>query len=368
MAAEPVFAQSFGQQPFGPQVFSQPALAHRIDLPGDAPVALVSDEWGGSAATFRGGAYQLDIRVSLSLRNASRRRIRGVTLTVNAQEGAPGGKGSISVPSLDAAPGETFTVRGDLRLLRPVTAGSSPLVEVSLDGILFDDLSFYGPDKLHSRRTMMVWELEARRDRQYFKTVFEQSGRDGLQRELLASLSRESDRPQYSVQSLRARTTNVEPEREVKFAMLDLPAAPLEPMDGLAYVATNEARSPKLVIRNRSGRPVRYFELGWIVRDQQGRQFYAASVPSETRLPPRSSVQILPEAALRFDPRTAVDGMTVYISNVEFADGAIWIPSREELDDPTLRRVLAPSPEEQRLLQIYRRRGVNAVLEELKKF
>ena len=46
-------------------------------------------------------------------------------------------------------------VRGDLHLLRPIGAGASPLVEVSLDGVLFDDLNFYGPDKLHSRRTLM---------------------------------------------------------------------------------------------------------------------------------------------------------------------------------------------------------------------
>jgi hypothetical protein len=30
--------------------------------------------------------------------------------------------------------------------------------------------------------------------------------------------------------------------------------------------------------------------------------------------------------------------------------------------------VVAPSPEEQRLVQIYRKRGLNAVIEELKKF
>ena len=162
-----LFATSAGAQGFGPPS-AQPALAHRIDLPGDAPVALVADEWGGSGAAIRGSAYQLDVRVSLSLRNASQRRIRGITLTVTAQEAAPGGKGSISIPSLDVGPGETFPVRGDLHLLRPIGAGSGPMVEVSLDGLLFDDLTFYGPDNLHSRRSMLVWELEARRDRQYF--------------------------------------------------------------------------------------------------------------------------------------------------------------------------------------------------------
>src|ERR1019366_8936028 len=87
---------------FGPpQNAAQQNLAHKIDFPHDAPVSLAGDEWGGSAATVRGGAYAIDVRVALSLRNASQRRIRGITLTVLAQEATPGGKGSISVPSLD---------------------------------------------------------------------------------------------------------------------------------------------------------------------------------------------------------------------------------------------------------------------------
>jgi hypothetical protein len=60
--------------------------------------------------------------------------------------------------------------------------------------------------------------------------------------------------------------------------------------------------------------------------------------------------------------------MTGYISSVEFTDGGLWIPSHAELDEPILRHVVAPSPEEQRLVQIYRKRGVAAVVDELKKF
>ena len=78
-------AQIFGPQG-GQQISQQPSISHRIDLPGDSPVALVSDEWGGSAATVRGGAYQIDVRLALSLRNTGQRRIRGITLTVVSQE------------------------------------------------------------------------------------------------------------------------------------------------------------------------------------------------------------------------------------------------------------------------------------------
>ena len=65
----------------------------------------------------RGGAYFLDVHAVLSLRNTSQKRIRGVTLAVLAQEMATGGKGSVSVPSLDVAPGEAFPLRIDLPLL-----------------------------------------------------------------------------------------------------------------------------------------------------------------------------------------------------------------------------------------------------------
>jgi hypothetical protein len=361
------FAQFGGQ--FGPQLGQTQNLAHRIDLPRDSPVSLVGDEWGGSASVVRGGAYAIDVRMSVTLRNNSaHRRIRGITLAVLAQEAAPGGKGSISVPSLDVAPGETFSVRGDLHLMRPISDGSGPLVEVTLDGILFEDLTFYGPDHLRSRRTMLVWELENNRDRQYLKAVLEQKGQDGLRQEMLASLEREAARPQFGVQVVHGRASNTETERELPVAFLNVPESPLEPMSGSARVAGNEALAPKLVVHNRSPRAIRYFEIGWVMKDPRGREFLAASMPSEKNLPPRSSSQILEDAALRFDSRTTVQSMTGFISTVEFTDGTFWIPSRAALSDPLLRSAVAPSPEEQRLVQIYRKHGLNAVIDELKKF
>ncbi len=343
-------------------------LSRKIELPPDSPVTLVSADWGESSATARGGAFLLDVHAGLSLRNSSQRRIRGVTLAVLAQEVTPGGKGSVSVPSLDVAPGDTFPLRIDLPLLRPLGAGTGPLVEVKLDGVLFDDLSFYGPDKLHSQRTMTVWELEARRDRQYFKKLLEQAGQEGLKQEMLASLGRQDDRQQPGVQMVRGRTTNTEPEREVRFAFVQFPEAPIESQDGLARVAGNEARAPRIDVRNRSDRAIRYLEIGWIVKDQQGREFLAASMPADLNLAPGRSSQVVQDAALRFSQRTVIQSMTGFVSHAEFADGSYWIPSRAALADAKLRGVIAPSPEEQRLAQIYRKKGLGALVEELKKF
>ncbi|MGH7246701.1 MAG: hypothetical protein ACREH9_01220, partial [Pseudomonadota bacterium] len=109
----PASAQTLGLQ-----------VVPRIDLPKDSPVALISADWSGSTASARGGAMVVDLHAALSFRNSSARNIRGITLTVVAQEVTPGGKGSLSIPCLDVSPGDAFPVRLDMRLLRPLQAGT----------------------------------------------------------------------------------------------------------------------------------------------------------------------------------------------------------------------------------------------------
>ena len=342
-------------------------VGRKIDFPSDSPVTAVSSDWSETRATPRGGAYELDVHAVLSLRNSSQRRIHGVTLAVLAQEVTPGGKGTVSVPSLDVAPGEAFPLRIDLTLFGPLGAGG-PMVEVKLDGVLFDDLTFYGSDRLNSRRRMTVWELEARRDRKYFKTLLETAGADGLQKEILSAIELQRDRPSAGVQMVRGRSTNNDSERELKFAFLHMPDAPVDPTTGSARIAGNEARAPQINIQNRSDRVVKHFEMGWIVKDQQGREFLAASIPSDVNLAPGNSSQVTQDTALRFSERTLIDSMTGFVSSAEYADGSYWIPTRAELNDPKLRSLIAPSPEEQRLLQIYHKKGMNGLIVELKKF
>ena len=88
-----------------------PPGAYRVDLPPDAPVALVSADWGASRATPRGGAMLLELHSTLQLKNSGARRIRGVSLLVTAQDATPGGRASVTVPSLDIDAGESFPVR-----------------------------------------------------------------------------------------------------------------------------------------------------------------------------------------------------------------------------------------------------------------
>jgi hypothetical protein len=271
------------------------------------------------------------------------------------------------VPTLDAGPGETFSVHIGTRLVRPLTAGN-PVVEVTLDGVLFDDLSFYGPDVLHSQRTMIRWELEAQRDRKYFKTLLATSGAEGLRKEMLSSLARQGDSSQRGVQMVRGRATNLDTERESQFAFLDIPESPVEASGGVARIGASLAGAPRFEVRNRSNRSVRHLEVAWIVKDQQGREFLAASMPADMALVPNQTGQVAQDAALRFDRPISIDSMSGFVSSVEFADGSQWIPSRGALDQARLRQLINPSPEEQRLSQIYTRKGIQALIEELKKF
>ncbi len=352
---------------------SQPAL--KIDFAHDSPLTLLQADWGESRTDPRGGAMVLDLHTSLMLRNSGVRPIRGVTLLVATQEFTPGGKGSVTVPSLDVRPGEAFPIRIDLRLLRPLLAGHGPLAQVSIDGVLFDDLSFYGPNGLNSRRSMTAWELEARRDRRYLKTLLEAKGQDALRQEMLDTLDRLASAGTLDVQMLRrGRATAVAAaERDVEFAFLRLPDAPIEPLAGMARVAGSEARSPRIRVVNRSQRPVRYFEIGWIIKDGTGHEYLAGSVPaseSGLALAPGARGEVVQDAALRFSHGSkpiAIDALTGFVSQVEFSDGAIWIPSRAALSTGRLRSVLAPSPEEQRLADMYRRKGLAALVHELKR-
>jgi hypothetical protein len=60
--------------------------------------------------------------------------------------------------------------------------------------------------------------------------------------------------------------------------------------------------------------------------------------------------------------------MTGFVSQVEFTDGKVWVPNRQNLDSPAMRRALPPSDEEVRLSNVYLKKGIDGLIEELKKF
>jgi hypothetical protein len=357
------------------QPLSQSSIA--INLPTDAPVTLVSSESGESRASARGGAMLLDLHMSLKLRNNNAHRIHGVTMIVSAQEVTPGGKASWA-SWLDVGVGEVFPLQVDIRLLRPLQPQNGPLVQVGLDGILFNDASFYGPNHLDSRRTMMVWEAEAQRDRQQFRSILSRFGQEGLQRFTLDSINRQTARPRLDVQVSRGgRATSAAAggaERQAQFAFLQFPDSPVQPLDGSVRISGNQAKAPHIEVRNRSSKAIRYFEIGWLVKDNQGKEVWAASVPAsggDLNLKPGQTGRAQQDTALRFfkgqgEP-VAIQGTTGFVSQVEYTDGTIWVPDRTSLENAQLLTVLAPSLEEQRLTDLYHKKGLRALIEDLKK-
>jgi hypothetical protein len=352
-----------------------------INLPADSPVALLGISTDASRTTARGPALLLDLNLSLTLRNISANRIHGVTLRVVSQEVALGGVGSVFQPGLNIGPGEAFPVHIATKLMRPAQMAGGPLVQVNLDGVLFQDLSFYGPDRMHSRRIMTASEMESERDRAALKRLLAQGGNPALKDAILKILARQDSVPQLEGRIVRGHAvTNaalaaVTPERQEQFALLQFPDSPIELLRGSASIAGSEARSPAIEVRNLSRRAVKYVELGWVLTDPAGRAYMAGSLPSNGpafSLPAGGATEVRQENTLSFVANGqpfSIRKVTGFVNQVEFADGQVWVPSRQNLDDnPLLQQALAPSVEEERLAHLYVTKGLAALVEELKKY
>jgi hypothetical protein len=218
--------------------------------------------------------------------------------------------------------------------------------------------------------------MQAERDRGYLKKVLAQGGPEDLRRAMLDSLARESARPQLNVAVLRGPAVTsaaLAPERVAQFAMLEFPDSPVQPLEGWARIAGNEARAPRIQVLNRSHQAVKYVELGWLIRDPQGRQYLAASVPANDPLflPAGKTASVQQDTALRLTrngQQVNIRDASAFVSKVQFADGKLWVPSRQDLEKASLLTVLPPSAEEQRLSSIYLNKGLNGLIEELRRF
>ncbi len=350
-----------------------PSTAIRISLSKDSPVTLLGLDPRDSRFTARGGAIMVDLDALLTLRNTGLRGIHGITLRVVSQEVAMGGRASVCIPRLNVAPGETFPVHIVQHLVRPSAFAGGPMVEVSLDGVLFQDLSFWGPDQLHSRRDMIAWEMEAQRDREYFKRILARSGRTGLQQAILREMDRpQLDRPMMLRTPAATSTALASGERSERFAFVEFPNSPVEPVDGTAMVMGNQVRAPHIEVRNRGSVAVRHVEIGWLVKDPSGRQYLAAAVPSsqpDLQLAAGGTASFAQDSSMKLSRNgqpLEIRGMVGFVSQVEFTDGKVWVPSRQNLDETALRNVLPPSAEVLRLTELYRK-GLDVLIGELGK-
>jgi hypothetical protein len=353
-----------------------PSESFKFNLPDDSPLSILSSNYENSHAAARGGALVIDLHMSVTLRNQDHRRVRGLTMLIAAQEGAPGGRASQTLTPLDVGPNESFPVRIDVSLIRPLQSSGGPLVQVSLDGVLFDNLSFYGPDRLHSKRSLTAWEMENRRDRKYLKQILAAKGPEGVQSEMIDSINRQSASRGIDVQVTRGARVTAQaattPDVHAQFSFLQIPDSPVQHVEGWAEISGNEARDARIQVRNNSRSTVRYVELGWLLKDEDSREFLAGSVPAfddALYLPANQQGRLFQDASLKFSKGANrplnIKSMRAYVSQVEFGDGKVWVPSREALVQSRLLEIVPPSPEEQRLAGLYLKKGAEAVIQDL---
>jgi len=356
-----------------------PDNAIYVNLPKGAPVQSMGVDKRDSRLSTRGSAILVDLDALVTLHNISSNRIHGMTLRVVAQETAIGGRAWMSIPALNIGPGDYFPVHIVQKLVRPgaMGVGAGPLVEVTVDGVVFQDLSFYGPDQLHMRRDLVAWEMEAQRDRNYFKQILARGGPRGLQAAVLTEMQRMQDRPQLDRPQIHRGpmvTSAAAPiaERNQKLQFVAFNDAPVEVVSGSAQVAGAEVGAPHIEVRNRGALPVKFVEIGWLIEDQSGQSYLAATVPStqdDLGLGAGKTVAFSQDTSMKLSRNGQplnIRGMRGYVSRVEFADHKVWVPSRQNLDDPALRNVLPPSPEVVRLVEIYRT-GLDKLVAELNK-
>ncbi len=180
---------------------------------------------------------------------------------------------------------------------------------------------------------------------------------------------------QLGLELLRDPRTIARREQAVSVGAVAFASSPVQPMGGGAHVFGNEVRAPHVELKNLSQKTVRSLDMGWIVRDERGRDFVAGSVPAAMQLGPVQTGTMTESGTLRFSRPTGqpmmIDALMAFVNDVEFADGKLWIPSRSDIDeatsDPVLRRALLTSPEQQKLAEIYRRKGITGLSDELKK-
>ncbi len=358
--------------------YNDPNRVVAVAVPAEVPLAIVSTDFKDSEIRPRGGTLVIGLDGEVRLRNTGAGRIRGITVAVSAAESALGGRAVFAASSLNVPPSKTFPLNLNMRLLRPLPSPAGAVVRATVDGVLYDNLVFTGPNRLDSKRKMTVRELEARRDREHFRTIFESEGRDGIVQAMQSSLRRQAERPTLSARlagrSGAAIAAAGKPHK-LELAMVGSAGAPLLLDRGSALVTGAYSEAPAFRLINRADRPLRSFELGWVIQDAGGTRYSAGSVPMDAAQSIAAGVVFSSSAKQQFAFRSArhgpgptIEGMSVYVRHAQFSDGRIWIPSRSDLEAASLLDVVPVSAEEQRLTGLYRERGPDAVTEELRKF
>ncbi len=327
---------------------------------------MVSSETG-PAAGGQNLSFNPDVHTRFSLRNVGTKPIAGLSFRILSSGGGSEGQAALILPSLQAAPGAVFPVRVDLQLPHRYSVRTqSPGVRILLDAVLWNDLSFYGPDLLHSRRRLLSFEFEARRENEYLRNLVGAGRLSEVREELNFGLP--EDQPQLTME-LTPLQVPMDRGKAITINTVSFGQAPLQLVGGGALLTDTALIGPHVLLRNSSDRRIRSVEVGFILRDERGHESRVSTLPAELALEP-GQTRVLQQRANLLLSRTkgqpiVIRSLAAFVADVEFEDGSMWIPSRPDIERATdsvvLRRVLSECPETERMAGVFRRAGIKGV-------
>jgi hypothetical protein len=312
------------------------------------------------------------VNLLLILKNTAATTIAGWTFRVDTENSAAP-HASISMPGLELRSGAIAQVPLNLELTRAPGGGrnAGTSLTISLDGVLFTDGSAYGPDTLHTLRTLGIAESENKEERQYLTRLLRAGRLPEIRQELNFGLPDAATSVSLAIlpRSSAARSGT----KRIPLAALALANAPVE-ISGEMAVNSDGVVSPGLTVRNVSTKTILSANIALLVRDEQANEFIVANFPELTGLLPGKQTKIEETELIRLSrikgPPLVIRRVAALITAVEFANGSTWVPSRADIErttaNPELRRILSDSPERRRLAALFRRDGMNAVSAELK--
>lgn len=351
-----------------------PAPAVHVELGNKSPVLLQSLQLSPSAGS-EALSHISRLEVLLVLKNTAMKTIAGWTFRVDTGSSALLAHASVSMPGLDLRTGEAAQVPVNVEVTRSFATARNlaSVFNISLDGVLFTDGSTYGPDTLHSLRALNRAETENRHERQYLTSLLRAGRLADIRQELNFGLP--DTPPSLAVAILPPTSAAGRGSKRITLTSLRLPDAPAEVLGGNADLLSDGLSAPTIVLRNASAKTILSASIAFLIRDEQANEFVAADLPEQIGILPGKQTRIQASDFLRLSrtkgPPLEIRAVAVLITSVEFADGALWVPDRAEIErattNPELRRILSDSPERQRLASLFRRDGINAVTAELRK-
>lgn len=355
-----------------------PAPAVQFNVPDDSPILLQSFDVSAVPERPRGTPIVREFDTRLRVRNASSKTIVGVAVSVAYEGISAVPAASVVTTGIRVAPQAEFPLHIALETAHAtrVSISSPGTVQILLDCVLFSDLSTYGPNHLRERMNLLVYELQARRERGYISQLLKAGRLPDIREELNFGLPAEA--PAWALKVATQRNMG---RGELLHVQALLESGPIQIVRGTIEAAGGRFWSPLFEVRAQNRAVPASLDIALILADERGREAIAAILPFSIEADASGTIRL--QSAITAQA-SALDSVPVlirkchaFVSDVRFADGSVWIPSRADLEkasaaslpnDAPLLNALSTCPERQRLAAVFRRGGMQAVESDLKRF